>query len=470
MRIGTGPSGTELTAQFNLLSALNQLNQSAQRLSTMQRINSGGDDPAGLIAAESLRAELTAINQASDNAARAAAVVRVADSALGQVSGLLNTIRGNLVAAANSGGLSDAELDALQLETDAALEAINRIGNVTSFGGRKLLDGSGGIDVSGVNSNQVADVEVYSNPGGEQSPVINVTQAAESASLTFTDADATLDADVELQLTGDEGTVVLQFSAGATLDQIAAAVNSSSDTTGVEATVDGNDLVLSSEAVGSDASVAVDVLEGIFDTGGQSVDYGTDVVATVDGVEFTGQGNQLEVNTAALKADLEFADGFTGQVDAFTISGEGLTFSFSPNATETSTLALPTVSTSTLGGAAGRLSDLASGGQFSLTSGNLARSLEVLNAATTDVLQGRARAGAFEKYTIESTQNVLGSMQVNLSEAFSQIFDADAAAETSNLIRAQILVQAGTSSLMIASQSRSAISSLFGGGQSGLFG
>ena len=41
--------------------------------------------------------------------------------------------------------------------------------------------------------------------------------------------------------------------------------------------------------------------------------------------------------------------------------------------------------------------------------------------------------------------------------------DTDAAAETSNAIRSQILVQAATSSLMLAGQSRGLIGGLFGG-------
>ena len=48
-----------------------KLNQSLQRLSTGLRINQGKDDPAGLIASESLRSEIGAINSAISNARRA---------------------------------------------------------------------------------------------------------------------------------------------------------------------------------------------------------------------------------------------------------------------------------------------------------------------------------------------------------------------------------------------------------------
>jgi flagellin-like hook-associated protein FlgL len=58
---------------------------------------------------------------------------------------------------------------------------------------------------------------------------------------------------------------------------------------------------------------------------------------------------------------------------------------------------------------------------------------------------------------------VLGGMEENLSAAFSQIADTDVAEENSRLVRAQILVQASISSLLMAGQRRSQIGSLLGG-------
>src|SRR5881227_2790875 len=76
------------------------------RLSTGLRINTGKDDPAGLIASENLRSDITSIKKAISNTDRANQVIATADSALGQVSGLLNDIRGLVTEAANSGGVS----------------------------------------------------------------------------------------------------------------------------------------------------------------------------------------------------------------------------------------------------------------------------------------------------------------------------------------------------------------------------
>lgn len=139
-RINTNVSS--LIAQGRLQRSNNDLTQALTRLSTGLRINSGKDDPAGLIASEALRSEITGLNKAISNTERANQIITTADSALGQVSSLLNDIRGLVVEAANTGGLSDEEIAANQLQIDSSLEAINRISQTTTFQGRKLLDGS----------------------------------------------------------------------------------------------------------------------------------------------------------------------------------------------------------------------------------------------------------------------------------------------------------------------------------------
>ena len=69
-------------------------------------------------------------------------MIATADSALGQVSSLLNDIRGLVTESANAGALSDEQISANQLQVDSSLEALNRIAQTTTFQGRRLLDGS----------------------------------------------------------------------------------------------------------------------------------------------------------------------------------------------------------------------------------------------------------------------------------------------------------------------------------------
>ena len=98
-RINTNISS--LIAQKTLARSNGQLQTALDRLSTGLRINSGKDDPAGLIASENLRRDITASEKAISNTERANQLIATADSALGQISGLLNDIRGLVTEAAN---------------------------------------------------------------------------------------------------------------------------------------------------------------------------------------------------------------------------------------------------------------------------------------------------------------------------------------------------------------------------------
>ena len=130
MRVGSGLSGIDLLSRNALTRATDMLAQTSLRLATLQRVNRGSDDPAGVIAIGTLRSELEALEQASDNADRVASVVRMVDSGLDQASALIRSIRGSTVAAA-SGTASPEEVAAHQIEIDAALDALDRIGYTT---------------------------------------------------------------------------------------------------------------------------------------------------------------------------------------------------------------------------------------------------------------------------------------------------------------------------------------------------
>src|SRR4029079_11187009 len=92
--------------------------ETLQRLSSAVRITRGADDPAGLIASEGLRSEISGIAQAVDNSSRAANVISTAEGALGEVANLLLNIKSLVVQAANSGALSPEEISANQLQVD----------------------------------------------------------------------------------------------------------------------------------------------------------------------------------------------------------------------------------------------------------------------------------------------------------------------------------------------------------------
>src|SRR5690606_4147997 len=184
-RINTNVSS--LIARNTLNRANASLSQALTRLSTALRSNTGNDDPAGLIASENLRSDIHAIKKAIGNTDRATQVIATADSALGQVSSLLNDIRGLVTESANVGALSDAQIAANQLQVDSSLEALNRIAQTTTFQGRRLLDGSLDFVTSGgANITRLTDLKIdQANLGatGQVSVQANVTAAATKASV-----------------------------------------------------------------------------------------------------------------------------------------------------------------------------------------------------------------------------------------------------------------------------------------------
>lgn len=191
-RINTNVSS--LVAQNTLGRNNKDLQQALGRLSTGLRINSGADDPAGLIASENLRRDITAVNKSIQNSERAGQLIATADSALGQVSSLLNDIRGLVSEAANSGVLSDDQVAANQLQVDSSLEAIDRISQVTTFQGRKLLDGTLDFVVSeGANYNRISNLQIgQGNLGttGQLAVEVDIKTAATKAQVDITNVPA----------------------------------------------------------------------------------------------------------------------------------------------------------------------------------------------------------------------------------------------------------------------------------------
>src|SRR5262245_6321007 len=90
----------------NLTKSNSLLQTSLQRLSTGLKINNGKDNPSGLIASEGLRLQITTIDQSIKNSNRANNVIATADSALGEIGGLLNQIRGLVQEGLNVGAFS----------------------------------------------------------------------------------------------------------------------------------------------------------------------------------------------------------------------------------------------------------------------------------------------------------------------------------------------------------------------------
>jgi flagellin len=130
-----------------------------ERLSTGMRINRGADDPAGLIASESLRATIATLDAEARSLERADLVANSADAAMGEMESMLTEAEALAIANANDGALTDEERAANQMEIDSLVSSVNRLAGRTSFGGRSLLDGTMTLTAAG-ESLTIADIEV----------------------------------------------------------------------------------------------------------------------------------------------------------------------------------------------------------------------------------------------------------------------------------------------------------------------
>jgi flagellin len=452
-RINTNVSS--LIAQRVLGTNNNALNKSLQRLSTGLKINSGGDDPAGLIASENLRAEKAGITQAIDNANRASNIIGTAEGGLSEVSSLLTQLQSLVSQSANSGGLSKEEIDANQLQVDSILSTVNRIAQSTSFQGKKLLNGNYAYTTSGVASTSFDNVQINAAkiPSGKTvNVVVQVTASAQTAQLGYTGG-AVAGGNVTIEIAGNTGTEQLSFASGTAVSAIAAGINSVTTATGVSATISGGDLRIESTEFGADSFVSVKAVAGSFAVSGgaSGKDYGRDAAVTINGAAAQAHGKAISFRSSNLDLEFDLDSTFnTPGSDSFHITGGGAEFALGSKVTEAdkASLGINSVSTGSLGDSTnGFLSTLASGGTNALTGNNLVTAQKVIDKAIKQVSQLRGRLGAFQKFTIGSTINALGVAYENVSASESAIRDTDFAQETANLTRNQILSQAATTVL-----------------------
>ncbi len=267
-----------LVSQHQINRNMADLGNILTRLSTGLRINSGKDDPAGLIASELLKSDITATSKAITNAQRANSVISIADSALGQVSNLLNDIRGLVNEAANTGAMTAEQIAANQLQVDASLDSIDRIAKTTNFQGQLLLDGSMGFQTQGVDINAVRDFTIHQANFGTQSQVdigLNVLKNSDNARLFYDKAG--ISNELVLEVGGNQGYDTFKFEAGATVGDMARAINQVSDSTGVRAIV-GNDathgqIMLTSAGAGSHNDINLMALTAGAAAGNYTVKY-----------------------------------------------------------------------------------------------------------------------------------------------------------------------------------------------------
>ncbi len=491
-RINTNVSA--LTAQHNLQKSNKDLTVRLQRLSTGLQINRGADNPAGLIVSERLRSEISSISKAISNAERASNVIATTEAALAEVSTLLTDMKGLTIEAANTGAFSKDEVAANQLQIDSAIESITRISNSTTFAGLKLLNGSLDYVLSGVPS-ELQNVNVTGANFGLNSSIpvnVEVLNSAETATLfvsgNTTGATAgTFLSSVTLEIAGTKGAQQFNFTSGQTLSSVVAAINQLKDSTGVSASLanaasQSSGMVINSTSFGSDAFVSVQKIGtggAFFDTfsaqgasGPQIRDEGQDVLALINGSLALGDGLDVSLHSATLNVEMSLTAAAAQTLNtthSFSITGGGATYQIGPsvNSSQQVGVGIQSVAATALGDdVVGRLSTVISGGDNSLVAGDAGEQSRlaglIIDKAIDQIAILRGRLGAFERNTLNTAVRSQQIALENLTASESQIRDTDFATETSNLTRAQILQNAGTSTLAIANSTAQSVLGLLG--------
>ena len=469
---------SSLNVQRNLDVSGKSLSTSLARLSSGLRINSAKDDAAGLAIGNRFTAQIRGLNQAVRNANDGISLSQTAEGALQESGELLQRIRELAVQSAN-GSQSGTERAALQAEVSQLQQEINRIAETTTFGGRKLLDGSFGTEnfQVGANANETIGISLSNaratNVGAHAVDANGTLDAAVAAGAT---APANTVASQTLTLSGSLGSKIATIAGGATGDSITTSVNSLSANTGISVTArttatmsaftagtatftigtrsgdttSGTDYTANISVQIADASNLKDVADAI-----NASSAATGVRATSNGssialVNEEGRNIFIQDYTNSNATKTVNLTGASGS--AVTLTGGTATDSSTVGATlkfdsHKAFAVTASVGTGIFNATTGFSSSLSSVASIDIGSQQGAQdALAVADAALRFIDAERGQLGAIQNRLIGTISN-LSNVVENVTAARSRIMDADFAAETANMTRASILQQAGISVL-----------------------
>lgn len=183
MALSVNTNVASLNTQRNLNNSSNALGTSLQRLSTGSRINSAKDDAAGLQIANRLTSQINGMGVAVKNANDGISMAQTAEGALEQSTTILQRMRDLALQSAN-GSNSPEERKALNAEVAELKKELDRIASTTSFGGKKLLDGTFGTTSFQVGA---AANETISMKIDEMSTTALASQVGRTAGVSLAD-------------------------------------------------------------------------------------------------------------------------------------------------------------------------------------------------------------------------------------------------------------------------------------------
>ena len=490
--IGINTNVMSLNSQRQLTKTQGMLSTSMQRLSSGLRINSARDDAAGLAISNRMTSQVRGLNQATRNANDAISLAQTAEGSLQEATTMLQRMRDLAVQSSND---TNSAVDRANLQKEVAQlqQEIDRIATTTRFNGKQLLDGS--FTAQTFHIGAFASENISVSIGNSQSSSMGAYTVSANGTLNNAVAAAatlpanTVGAGEDLTVTGSLGSSVIDVAANGTAQAIAAQVNAATAGTGVEATA----LTQASFGTLSAAGTVAFTLSG-----SSSAAISTTVSATSDLTEIadainavtstTGVTAELASNRASMT--LVSRDGYDIGIENLTLGGggtmavQGLDAS-GANAGGAVTLTSGGNDSTRVGGTLSftasdtfSVTSGATGGLFTATTANASslsavsaidigtqtganNALSVIDSAIQFIDNQRSDLGAVQN-RLESTISNLSNVAENVSAARSRVVDADFAAETASLTKAQILQQAGTAMLAQANQAPQIALSLLG--------
>ena len=225
-----------MNAYRNYSTNTSALSKNLEKLSSGYKINRAGDDAAGLAISEKMRAQITGLDKAQDNAKDGISLVQTAEGALTEVHDMLNRMYSLAEQSAN-GTYDQSDRDQLQKEVNDLRTEINRIADSSNFNGINLLDGSmaGGASVSG----QLGTANVSFSIGS----TVAQLDGTNSVSITVA-ADSGVASGISVTI-GDTGAISVKLSSKAaasyTADEITQAVRDAAQKKAEDERAGGND-------------------------------------------------------------------------------------------------------------------------------------------------------------------------------------------------------------------------------------
>ncbi|HDM8206960.1 TPA: flagellin [Vibrio campbellii] len=311
MAITVNTNVAALVAQRHLTSATDMLNQSMERLSSGKRINSAKDDAAGLQISNRLQSQMRGLDVAVRNANDGISIMQTAEGAMNEVTNIMQRMRDLSLQSAN-GSNSKADRTALQEEVSALNDELNRIAETTSFGGRKLLNGSFGKSAFqiGAASGEAVQVELKSMrsdgidmggfsyiANGRASSDWQVKDGANDLSMSFTNR------------FGETETIQINAKAGDDIEELATYINGQTDKVTASVNEEGQlQLFMAGEETSGTLSFSGDLASEL---GLQLKGYDA-----VDNIDITSVGGAQQA-VAVLDTAMKFVDSHRAELGAY---------------------------------------------------------------------------------------------------------------------------------------------------------